>query len=325
MGRQSSLSPAERFACKLGLSPEESQDFVACLQQGQSSRRAYVLTPQAPTGYRPPNVLADAPSWVGDSIFVASPDGSADEATATALADDYAAGFYYPLDLSSVWETAPLKLIDSPQRCLDLCSAPGGKSILTQARLHPQMHISNEVHPKRLGILRHNLSRCGFHHMWTQRLRPEQWSEQAPHSFDLVLVDAPCSGQSMLAKGIENPGCFNNSVVSGNAKRQRGILNHAVQVLAPGGHLLYTTCTYAPEENERTVAWLLRRMPQLQAVEVPELAEFQVPDAPVPCYRLMPQKRMGAGGFTCLLKSTEESGDLPDLDDSLLAWPIAER
>lgn len=68
----------------------------------------------------------------------------------------------------------------------------------------------------------------------------------------------------LLAKGIPNPGCFNPSVTGGNAKRQRGILAAALQCLAPGGYLLYTTCTYAPEENERNVLYLLKRCPDLR-------------------------------------------------------------
>lgn len=153
---------------------------------------------------------------------MALPSGEAE--TKPGSLPDYECGYYYPLDLSSVWETAPLAHLPfRPERCLDMCAAPGGKSILAQTRVSPQEHVSNEVNPKRLGILRHNLLRCGFTNLYTQRLRPDQWAELAPGCFDLILADAPCSGQSLLAKGIPNPGCFNSSVTGGNAKRQRGI------------------------------------------------------------------------------------------------------
>lgn len=198
----------------------------------------------------------------------------------------------------------------------------GRKSILAQTRVSPQEHVSNEVHPKRLGILRHNLLRCGFTNLYTQRLRPDQWAELAPGCFDLILADAPCSGQSLLAKGIPNPGCFNSSVTGGNAKRQRGILLAALRCLAPGGFLLYTTCTYAPEENERNVLYLLKRHPDLHTVTVPELEHFRSSLTQEACYRLMPFHGAGAGGFTCLLRK-EGGHPLPlSLPDELKAWPI---
>lgn len=203
-----------------------------------------------------------------------------------------------------------------------MCAAPGGKSILAQTRTAPREHVSNEVHPKRLGILRHNLLRCGFTGVYTQRLRPDQWAELAPGCFDLILADAPCSGQSLLAKGIPNPGCFNPSVTGGNAKRQRGILLAALQCLAPGGYLLYTTCTYAPEENERNVLYLLKRCPDLRTAAVPELEPFRSALTQEACYRLMPFHGAGAGGFTCLLRREGEHAPLPPLPDELKAWPI---
>ncbi|UQT46624.1 hypothetical protein M5E88_00945 [Akkermansia muciniphila] len=144
----------------------------------------------------------------------------------------------------------------------------------------------------------------------------------SPGCFDLILADAPCSGQSLLAKGIPNPGCFNSSVTGGNAKRQRGILLAALRCLAPGGFLLYTTCTYAPEENERNVLYLLKRHPDLHTVTVPELEHFRSSLTQEACYRLMPFHGAGAGGFTCLLRK-EGGHPLPlSLPDELKAWPI---
>lgn len=323
-----SPTPEERLLVRLRISPSEAEALKECLRKGESSRRALVLTPRSPEDYLPPGILPGSrnlPEWIGPRIFPLDGLAAGDEDTPGSH-HDYSEGYYYPLDLSSVWETAPLALLDSPRRCLDMCSAPGGKSILAQARLHPALHISNEIHPKRLGIMRHNLSRCGFGKIYTQRLRPDQWSEAAPECFDLVLVDAPCSGHSMLAKGIPNPGCFHTSTISGNAKRQRGILLCALKTLVPGGHLLYTTCTYAPEENEKTVAWLLKRRTDMQAVNVPALASFQVPGMDFPCYRLLPMVGFGAGGFTCLLERTGMVPEsLPELPEELLAWPVRER
>ena len=316
-----SSSQILKLARKLELTAEQERDFLDAMQAGNRSRSALVITPKAPEGYRPPLPAKDTPQEWGHSSILALPSGEAE--TKPGSLPDYECGYYYPLDLSSVWETAPLAHLPfRPERCLDMCAAPGGKSILAQTRVSPQEHVSNEVNPKRLGILRHNLLRCGFTNLYTQRLRPDQWAELAPGCFDLILADAPCSGQSLLAKGIPNPGCFNSSVTGGNAKRQRGILLAALRCLAPGGFLLYTTCTYAPEENERNVLYLLNRHPDLHTVTVPELEHFRSSLTQEACYRLMPFHGAGAGGFTCLLRK-EGGHPLPlSLPDELKAWPI---
>ena len=131
--------------------------------------------------------------------------------------------------------------------------------------------------------------------------RPDQWARSG-ESFDLLLVDAPCSGQSLLCKGIKNPGCLSSSMVNGNAKRQKGIMLSAVQCVNPGGHIVYTTCTYDPEENEKVMAYILKRVPGWSAVEVPVLEPFRSSLADFPAYRLLPGHGFGAGGFCCLLR-----------------------
>lgn len=316
-----SASQILKLTGKLGLTPEQEQDFLGAMQAGDRSRSALVITPRAPEGYVPPVPADETLREWGHSAIIALPEGEGE--TRPGSLPDYERGCYYPLDLSSVWETAPLAHLSfRPERCLDMCAAPGGKTILAQTRVAPREHIANEVHPRRLGILRHNLLRCGFTELYTQRLRPDQWAELAPGCFDLILADAPCSGQSLLAKGIPNPGCFNSSVTGGNAKRQRGILLAALQCLAPGGYLLYTTCTYAPEENERNVLYLMKRCPELVTVPVPELEPFRSSLTEEACYRLMPFHGVGAGGFSCLLHKRGERTPLPSLPDDLLAWPI---
>lgn len=162
-------------------------------------------------------------------------------------------------------------------------------------------HTANEVHAARRGILRQNVELCGLPNTRVTGWRPEQWSRSG-ELFDLIMVDAPCSGQSLLCKGMKNPGCLGKNVVQGNAKRQRGILSAAACCLAPGGYLLYTTCTYAPEENERSVAYLLRRTSEISACDVPALAAFRSTLSEFPSYRLLPHHGAGAGGFCCLLQ-----------------------
>lgn len=315
------LKNASRQADKLGLSSSEKKAFLEAISNGTSGRTALVATPATPPDYIPPfDRETNLPKWVHGKITVLAKDSETKAKPGAHI--DYQQGYYYPLDLSSVWETTGLSQINPPQRCLDLCASPGGKSILTQLRTKPELHIANEIHPKRLGILRNNLSRCGFYNLYTHRLRPEQWAAAAPASFDLILVDAPCSGQSLLAKGIDNPWCFNPTTIKGNAKRQRGILHKAIECLAPGGHLLYTTCTFAPEENEKNISYILKKYKEMAVAPVPELNKYLSPIADFPCYRLLPMLGFGSGGFSCLLVKEGTSQTLPDLPEELLNWPV---
>jgi 16S rRNA C967 or C1407 C5-methylase (RsmB/RsmF family) len=266
---------------------------------------------------------ATLPSWVPDSIEVVRPGVKVGKSPA------YEAGEVYPLDLSSVITGSAMlaardALPDGP-RVLDLCAAPGGKSILASVLLHPSLILANEVEGKRLGMLRHNLSRCRIANAHTQRLDPAEIARLAPEAFDLSLIDAPCSGQSLLAKGIENPGCFHPSTVKGNARRQSWILAAAAETVRPGGFLLYTTCTFAGRENEGVIEKLLESRPDFGAVEVPHLADLRSPLVKWPCYRVYPHRSAGAGGFAALLcRSGERPDPAPDpLPPPLLDYPVA--
>ena len=294
-------SHAELRLCKrLQLSDASAASLIAALRAGESSRQAVVLTPRAPRDYVPPFACIDtsAWAWLPPGVFVPR----AGEKP-TAHGDYREKGYYYSLDLSSCWESAALAVVPPPGSSLDMCAAPGGKTMLLAARHLPLRHIANEVSPSRRGILRQNLEHCGVPHTEVTGLRPDQWGT-AGQLFDLLLVDAPCSGQSLLAKGIRNPGCLGASMVNGNAKRQKGILLAAVRCVAPGGHLLYTTCTYDPDENEKVISYILKRMPGWQAVAVPALSSFRSALVDFPAYRLLPEHGFGAGGFCCLLKNT---------------------
>lgn len=296
------MSKAEQRLCtRLGLDAARSGAMVAALRAGASSRSAVVLTPLAPADYVPPFPCEDmsAAAWLPPRVFVPQQGGPKPTSF-----EDYARGMYYMLDLSSCWESAALAVVPEPQCSFDLCAAPGGKSMLMLARFRPQQHTANEVNASRRGILRENMQRCGLESVEITGLRPDQWAKEG-RLFDLLLVDAPCSGQSLLAKGIKNPGCLGPSMVNGNAKRQKGILLAAVQCAAPGAHLLYTTCTYDPDENEKVMAYILKRVPGWEAVEVPSLAAYRSALADFPAYRLLPEHGFGAGGFSCLLRKKD--------------------
>ncbi len=288
-----------RLCTRLGLVGQEAESLLSAMRAGLSSRGAVVLTARASAGYVPPFPCAElAAPWLPPRVYVPA------EGVKPTAYDDYAAGLYYSLDLSSCWESACLAVVPPPASSLDMCAAPGGKTMLMAARFGVGTHTANEVHPGRRGILRQNLQQCGMPEVRVTGNRPDQWARSG-ESFDLLLVDAPCSGQSLLCKGIRNPGCLSASMVNGNAKRQRGIMLSAVQCVNSGGHIVYTTCTYDPEENEKVIAYILKRHPEWEAVEVPQLAPFRSALAAFPAYRLLPAHGFGAGGFCCLLQKNK--------------------
>lgn len=290
-----------RLCSRLQLGAEDAARLLMALRSGMAAKQAIVLSPRAGADYVPPfeSEPRELRPWLPPRVYVPTA-GSAPTKHA-----DYAAGLYYALDVSSAWESAALAHVAAPTRTLDLCAAPGGKTMLLAARHPLHDHAANEVNAARRGILRQNAEQCGLPHTRVTGLRPDQWASAVSAgqeaAFDLLLVDAPCSGQSLLCKGIKNPGCLGSSMVQGNAKRQRGIMLAAVQCVAPGGHILYSTCTYDPEENEKVISYILRRIPGWQAVELPELREYRSPLVDFPAYRLYPWQGSGAGGFCCLL------------------------
>ena len=313
---------------KLQLTCEQKEQFAQALLKGQAGKVVLVPTPHTPEqGLRAflqaeEVPLLPSPEWLSADMVLLSPE------IKPGKLPGFSEGFFYPLDLSSAWETSALSLLIqqgfSPQRFLDLCAAPGGKSFLTASLLSPQEHFANEIEATRLPILRHNLKRCGLvRSLYTQRLDPRVWAELAPESFDLIWVDAPCSGQSLLAKGIKNPGCFHSALVKGNAKRQRRILRHACECLATGGFLGYSTCSYSVEENENNVAWLLKNVPELSVLSVPSLSPWASCLSDTPQYRLMPFHEQGAGGFVVLFQKKGSLPDtLPPLPEELCAYPL---
>ncbi|MDJ0695656.1 RsmB/NOP family class I SAM-dependent RNA methyltransferase [Mastigocoleus sp. MO_188.B34] len=226
-------------------------------------------------------------------------------------------GYFYCLDFSSVFAASSLLTI-SPQRTsqpvntiFDMCAAPGGKSIFAWKLLQPSLLISNEVIGKRLGMLISNFKRCNINPHLIVNRDPSVFGENISLSSNLVIVDAPCSGQSLLAKGDKAPGCFHPTIISKNANRQKRILANSAKIVAPQGYLSYTTCTYSPEENERVCEWLLKKFPQFRAIEINHLQAYQSQLTNIPCYRMFPQSGLGAGAFTILFQNTEEKAVQP--------------
>lgn len=214
-------------------------------------------------------------------------------------------GYFYCLDFSSVFAASALSAIENADLIFDMCASPGGKSVFAWTRFQPKQLLSNEVIGKRRGAIIANFKRCGIERAIVVTLDSKILAEELRQTMDLVLVDAPCSGQSLVAKGGKAEGCFHPVNINKNANRQKRVLANSAQLVKPQGYLLYMTCTYSIEENERVIDWLLEKFPQFEPVEVPQLAEFHSHLTERFCYRIFPQSRLGAGAFTTLLRNTE--------------------
>jgi len=223
-------------------------------------------------------------------------------------------GYFYCLDFSSVFAASVLSAIDDANLIFDMCASPGGKSVFAWTMFHPKQLLSNEVIGKRRAALISNFKRCGMASSIILSLDSKILAEELPQAMDLVLVDAPCSGQSLIAKGGKADGCFHSLNINKNANRQKRILANSAQLVKPRGYLTYMTCTYSTEENEQVIDWLIERFPQFEPVEVPHLAEFRSQLTDKFCYRIFPQHRLGAGAFTTLLRNTDvgEARGIPE-------------
>jgi len=218
----------------------------------------------------------------------------------------YAAGDYYLQDAGSLLALAAAAADEPPSAAglavCDLCASPGGKATaLVEAAGPGGWVVANEPIRGRLPPLGFNLARTGSDRYAITSLDPEQLADRLPAAFDLVLVDAPCSGQALLGKGRQQASALSPRQVGLNAARQRRILAAAVRLLRPSGRLIYSTCTFADEENERQVAWLIKEV-GLEADPVARLEAYRS-EPSLPAYRAWPHRDGCAGAFAASLRA----------------------
>lgn len=286
--------------------------FLAALQEPRPYQTAVLWLQERPESL--PFATVAGPEWLPEFVDLAAPGERPGQHPL------HEAGTYYCLDVSSVFAASVLRAVPpEPEVILDVCAAPGGKSVFAWRCLRPRLLIANEIIGKRTAPLIANLNRCDVRPAMVTNADTAVLSRVCPASADGVIVDAPCSGQSLIAKGIENPGCFHPATINLNANRQRRILVNAATLVSPGGWLAYLTCTYAEKENEGNVRWLLRQCPELSAVPVPLLESHRSTLTDVPCYRLWPQDGAGAGAFAVLL-ARDKSGARGGIEGLRAVW-----
>lgn len=209
------------------------------------------------------------------------------------------AGVYY-LQEASAMSAAALLDPQPGERICDLCAAPGGKTTQIAGRMLGQgFLLSNEIHPKRAKILSRNVERMGISNALVTNAAPEELAKKYPGYFHRVLIDAPCSGEGMFRKEEAAVTDWSPETVAMCARRQREILDAGAKLVCPGGRLVYSTCTFAPEENEQTVEAFLQTHGDF--APEPVNAPWFTQTAPG-FYRLWPHKLLGEGHFVAVLR-----------------------
>ena len=228
------------------------------------------------------------------------------------------AGVYYLQEASAM---APVALLDPKpgEFVADLCAAPGGKSTQIAGRLGGEgFLLCNEWSPKRAKILSRNIERLGVGNALVTNEEVSRLAQRYEGFFHKVLIDAPCSGEGMFRKEEAAVTDWSEETVAMCAGRQKEILRSAAQMLAPGGRLVYSTCTFAPAENEGAMAAFLKEFPEFSVVQEqgpwfdagrPEWVNG--PEALRDTFRLWPHKLRGEGHYAAVL---EKAGGAPEAD-----------
>ena len=223
----------------------------------------------------------------------------------------YSAGLYYLQESSAMTPASRLK-VQPGERVLDLCAAPGGKATELGAALQGEgLLVANDINTARARALLRNLELFGISNSFVTNEPPHVLAERFPEFFHKIMVDAPCSGEGMFRK---NPAVVDSWQEKGPeyfSKLQREIIVQAADMLLPGGMMFYSTCTFSPLENEKTITHLLKERPDMEVIPMEDYEGFaegltsyrgEVFDESCKlCRRIWPHKMSGEGHFMALL------------------------
>ncbi|ROR29343.1 NOL1/NOP2/sun family putative RNA methylase [Mobilisporobacter senegalensis] len=229
----------------------------------------------------------------------------------------YYAGLYYIQEPSAMTPAAALE-VKPGDKVLDLCAAPGGKSTELAAKLNGEgILVSNDISNSRAKALLKNIEMSGVRNAIVMSENPKKLVSYFEGYFDKILIDAPCSGEGMFRKEPSMTKNWEEFGVDYYSEIQKEIIEYAACMLKPGGLLAYSTCTFSPEENEGTIAFLLERHPEFSVIKLDIYDQF---DSGKPqwldleaekeelnkCVRIWPWKVKGEGHFLTILKKKED-------------------
>jgi 16S rRNA C967 or C1407 C5-methylase (RsmB/RsmF family)/NOL1/NOP2/fmu family ribosome biogenesis protein len=274
-----------------------------------SGQQAFVAAHDAPA---PVSIRINSAKWSGTSPLRSVPWAShayyTDGRPSFTFDPLFHAGAYYVQEASSMFLEQAVKacgLANADIIALDLCAAPGGKSTHLLSILGDDaLLVSNEVVRPRAKILCDNITKWGRPNVCVTGSDTTLFAG-LPEFFDLVVVDAPCSGEGLFRKDADAMSHWSEEAVQQCAIRQSGILEHAWATLRPGGHLIYSTCTYNRSENEQQV----QRMVEWGGTCIPIPAQWgvtEVKEGNVVAYRFMPHRTEGEGFFLAALRKSGE-------------------
>ncbi len=230
----------------------------------------------------------------------------------------YFAGLYYIQEPSAMAPGAYIP-IEEGDRVLDLCAAPGGKSTQVGSRLGQKgVLVSNDISATRAMALLRNIESFGIRNAIVTAETPEHLSQHLEGFFDKILIDAPCSGEGMFKKSEEAIKSWEKYGVGHCSSLQREILEYAARMLRPQGMILYSTCTFSPEENEGMMEEFLIKHPDYKVVPLTPKGGIQkahpewcgARESLKEALRLWPHHLEGEGHFVCLLQKGGEK-ELP--------------
>ena len=228
----------------------------------------------------------------------------------------YYAGLYYIQEASAMLpaEVLPVKENDI---VLDACGAPGGKSLKILNKLNNKgVLFSNDISVSRAQVLLKNIENQGFFNyvVMAQDLND---LDIFNNYFDCILLDAPCSGEGMFRKDNNLIKNWHDGINEYYADIQKKLIDKAIQLLKPSGHLVYSTCTFSIKENEEVIEYVLDRYPELQLLPIRKYDGFKdgLTSKTKECVRLYPHLIKGEGHFTALLRKDGNSDNQRNITD----------
>lgn len=243
--------------------------------------------------------------WCSDGFY-------ADKSVISGSHPYHVAGLFYFQEPSAMSTVSALP-IDKDDYVLDLCAAPGGKATQAGARLGcGGILVANEIVKSRAAVLSSNVERFGFKNTIVTNETPQRLAEKYPRFFDKIIVDAPCSGEGMFRKEPQAADEWSEEHTISCGERQKRILDCAVKMLRGGGYIVYSTCTFAPEENEQVCAYMLENYnvelvkPQNMDMVSEGVTEWSLSNYDMKnTRRIFPHRNDGEGHFVALFRSLD--------------------